>query len=343
MIPENRTHGFEIELEDIHSVDISSCYSWNHYGTPEISESIVFSGNIWHTNVIVRYAAVWSNDAGWSAYTAVPSSNISPTQGHQFTNPSVNFGGEHFGVGFRKSPTAVHYFWLLDNGSHALVRGPQVYIATPTFSYVPPAGGAPAQVQAAIAPPPPPEPEPLEFGKPSWVKEIRTVTHNAEPVKLRDRVSDDPDDAEDRNWRNGEPDEVEIEWQLLQVDYHSGNGGNNGELQGEPEELSDGDEVITRRYEFYKYVGPIDEETGEAMADKVADDGIHGEGIKTVNDVELDLSQEVIVGEFYGAQMSAYDVEEPMGLIDHLQDGRVNVEYPARNLILSGATNTINR
>ena len=76
---------------------------------------------------------------------------------------------------------------------------------------------------------PPPEVPVLEFGLASWVKEIRTTSHNNNEVKLRDLVSDDPDDPEDRNWRNGEPDEVEVEWQILQTDYNAANGGANGE------------------------------------------------------------------------------------------------------------------
>lgn len=57
---------------------------------------------------------------------------------------------------------------------------------------------------------------------------------------------------------------------MLQVDFNSANGGANGELVGAPEPLEHGDEIITRRYEFYKYVGPLDAETGEAMGDRVA-------------------------------------------------------------------------
>ena len=86
----------------------------------------------------------------------------------------------------------------------------------------------------------------------------------------------------DKNWRNGEPDEVEIEWQILQKDYNKADGGPNDELAAAPEDLPDGDEVVTRRYEFYKYIGPLDDETGEAMADnRWVPDGIHGDGIKT--------------------------------------------------------------
>ena len=32
-------HGFEIELEDLHSTDVTCTFEWNHYGTPEIHEN----------------------------------------------------------------------------------------------------------------------------------------------------------------------------------------------------------------------------------------------------------------------------------------------------------------
>jgi hypothetical protein len=46
-------------------------------------------------------------------------------------------------------------------------------------------------------------------------------------------------------------------------------GGPNGELAAAPEDLPNGDEVMTRRYEFSKYIGLLDEQSGEAMADVV--------------------------------------------------------------------------
>ncbi|MCP5522143.1 MAG: putative Ig domain-containing protein [Verrucomicrobiales bacterium] len=324
-------HGFEIELEDLHSTDITHTYNWNHYGVPEISED---NSDPAHPRVFVRYRSAKNPDGTWAAYTAVPTGPISPTQGHQFTNPSVNFGGEHFGVGYRGVPSAVIYHWLLDDGAGNLVLGPAVNIATPIFTYQPGAGGGVAQVQAAIVPPPAPPVK--EFGPAGWVKEIRTESHNNNEVKLRDLVSDDPDDPNDRNWRNNEPDEVEVEWQLLQEEFGKADGGGNGELKGAPEDLPGGDEVITRRYEFYAYTGPIDAETGEAMTDKVGPDGIHGVGTKIINDVEVDLATVEIVGDFLGAQMSAFDANASVGLIDHLQDGEVGVEYPARTLVIAG-------
>ncbi len=324
-------HGFEIEIEDLHSRDITYTFDWNHYGTPSIVED---DADPLHPRVIVRYASPRNPDGTWARYTAIPSGPIAPTDGHRFTDPSVNFGGEHFGVGFRGAPGAIRYHWLIDDGAGSLVRGPAVQVSTPSFVYIPPVGGGAAQVQAAIRPAPAPPVK--EFGPASWVKEIRTTTHNDNEVRLRDLVSDDPDDAGDRNWRNGEPDEVEVEWQLLQTEFSKVNGGANGELKGAPEELPDGDEVVTRRYEFYKYTGPFDDESGEAKATKVADDGIHGEGVKEINGIEVDLSTVEVVGEYIGSQMAAFDPEASVGLIEHLQDGIVDDPYPTRTVVIAG-------
>ena len=85
-------HGFEIELDDIHCTDITYTYDYNHYGVPKISQDLT---DPLHPKTFVRYAANYVNGV-WSAYTAIPSGPISPTMGHQFTNPSINFGGEHF-------------------------------------------------------------------------------------------------------------------------------------------------------------------------------------------------------------------------------------------------------
>ena len=341
-------HGFDIELDDVTSKDITYTYDWNHYGVPKITEDSTSVPG--HTNVLVRYAAVKTNGI-WSAYTAIPSGPIAPTQGHQFTDPSVNFGGEHFGVGYYGAPTAVKYNWLIDDGFGNLVHGPPVNVATPTFTYNPPAVGVPANVVAVVAPPPPTAPPVMQFGEASWVKEIKTTTHNTNKVALVELVGDDP--GQPQPWANGEPAEVEVEWRILQTEFAAANGGVKGELQGAPEDLPEGNETITRRYEFFKYIGPVDAESGEAVGDAVgaADpDGVHyfGSGTVTYNDhidpatgewvtTTVDLSTVWVVGEFFGAQMSGFDVALNLGLIDHLQDCEVNVPYPRRTVVVAGA------
>lgn len=325
-------HGFEIEIEECRSTDITYTYDYNHYGAPLISQDDSLAG---HPKCLIRWASKKNPDGSWAAHTAVPSGPIAPTDGHMFTDPSVNFGGEHFGVGFSVMVGAIRYHWLIDDGSGALIHGGAVQVSTPAFTYFPPAA-APAQVQAVIAPPPPPAPELKEFGKALWVKEIRTTSHNSREVRLRELVTDDPQDPNDLNWTNGEPDEIEVEWQLLQKDYHKGDGGPNNEIAAAPEDLPNNDEVVTRRYEFFKYVGPLDNETGEAMADAVDPDGIHGVGQKIINGVNVDLTAVEVVGDFAGSQMAAVDVDAPVGLIDHVNDAEQDVPYAPRSLVIQG-------
>lgn len=338
-------HGFEIELDDIHSASITYTYDWNHYGVPKITED---NTDPLHPRVFVRYAAKWTG-AGWSAFTAIPAAPIAPTDGHQFTNPAINFGGEHFGVGYWGNPSAVKYNWLIDDGAGNLVHGPPVYIATPTFNYMPPAPAVPAQVVAVIVQPPPPPPEPqdpprLRFGAATWVKAIKTKTHSARKIELAELVGDDPDQPQP--WANGLDEgeiEVETEWKLLQTEFENLDNP-KGILEGAAEELPEGDEVITRRYEFFKYTGPFDAESGEAMADAVAPDGTHGQGSVTFNDhleggewveATVDLSTVEVVGDFIGAQMSAFDAAPPLGLIDHIPDGEVGVAYADRTVVVA--------
>ncbi len=338
-------HGFEIEIEDCHSTDVSYTYNYNHYGVPEITEDNSVVG---HPKCKIRWASKKNGDGSWAAFTAIPSGPITPTNGHMFTNPSVNFGGEHFGVGYRAAVGAIKYNWLIDNGAGVLINGGAVQVATPAFTYYAPVGAAVAQVQAVIAPPPPPAPPVKEFGKALWVKEIKTTTHNNREVKLRDLVSDDPADPNDKNWANGEPDEVEVEWRILQKKNLPGDAGPNAELAAAPEGLPNGNEVVTRRYEFYKYVGPLDAETGEAMGDAVGADDLHGSGSVSYADhfnfatgewetVTTDMSTVVVVGDYTGAQMAAVDVEAPVGLIDHVGDAKVNTPFAARSVVIEGA------
>ena len=318
-------HGFEIELDDIHSTDITYTYDYNHYGAPQITEDDAIPA---HPKVFVSYQSAKNTDGTWASFTAIPSAPIAPTMGHQFTNPSVNFGGEHFGVGYRANPTNIVYNWLIDNGAGVLVHGGTVSISTPVFVPVAPAAGAAVAIQAVIVPPPPPAPPPIvyEFGHPTWVKEIRTTSHNNNVVPLRDLVSDDPNNPPVKSWKNGEPDEVEMEWQILQTD--SGNpAGANNQLDGAAENLNQGDDVVTRRYEFYEYTGPLDPETHEILDETVAADGIHGTGT---------YANVAVVGKYLGAQMAAAAAAAPVGLIDHVPDGVLNEKYTDRTVVIVG-------
>ena len=337
-------HGFEIELDDCRTADISYTFDYNHYGTPKLTEQTFQDGLLhWHTNVLVDYRAVWTN-TGWSAFTAVPAGPIPPTMGHQFTNPGTNFGGEHFGVGYRANPSKVLYFWMVENGSHTLTRGGQVNVTTPVFTYTPPAGGLAAVAAAVIPAPVPAVPPPYEFSDASWVKVITTTSHTNTEVKIGDLMTPDPANPNGKDWRNGQTNvEIETEWQLLQIDYMSsdynptnGIGGPNGKLAGPNHNLGNSDDVVTYRYEYYAYVGPYDDlsepPTHEAFCQMPGRDGIHGTGT---------YSNTVVVGNFLGAQMSALAGAPPIGLIDHLPDGQQGVAYPTRSLVIAGDTNFV--
>jgi len=166
---------------------------------------------------------------------------------------------------------------------------------------------------------------------------ITTTSHTNTPVSLRDLVTPDTNNPNAKDWRNGEPDQVETEWQLLQTDYGAGYnptngvGGANGQLAGNAQNLAHGDDVVTYRYEYYAYVGPYaDLDTHEALAQSVSINGTNGTGT---------YSNTVVVGKFLGAQMSAMAMAPPIGLIDHLPDAEVNNLYPTRCVVIAG-TNT---
>jgi len=159
-------HGFEIEIEDCRSTDITYTYNYNHYGVPRYEQD---DTDPLHPKCRIRWESKKNPDGSWAAHTAIPSGPIAATNGHMFTNPNVNFGGEHFGVGFRLAVGIIRYNWLIDNGSGVLVHGGAVQVATPVFTYYPPVVGVMAQVQAVIVPPEPPAPPVKQFGKAVWV------------------------------------------------------------------------------------------------------------------------------------------------------------------------------
>lgn len=347
------TYGFEIEIDDVHSTDITYTFDWNHYGVPKIRED---NTDPVHPKVFIRYESTKDSGGAFGAggsFTnqAVPS--LSPPQGHTCTDVSVNEGCEHFGVGYYGNPSAIVYNWLVDGGAGNLVTfGSPVKVSTPNWTYVPPAGAAPAQVVAAIPAPADPIPVGKEYGEATWVKVIKTTTHGVNQVVLENLISDDADGDGKAEWQNGEPDEVETEWKLLQTN-NKGDANKDG-LDGAPDDVGDVDEHVTRRYEFYKYgaaANTLDGETGEAMCDGVnpttdSNDPnyLHGIGTNvTVTDsngdpYEVDCAAQVVVGEFIGSQMAGFVAEAPLDVIQNLQDGEKNMAYVDRRVVVGGDT-----
>lgn len=338
---EVEAHGFEIEIEDVRSTALQYTYDYNHYGAPDFVEDL---SNPLHPKTVVRYASKKDSNGHYLSYTAVPAGPFPPTQGHQCTNPAVNEGCEHFGVSYSTN-AKVHYYWLIDNPAApgTLIRGPEVTLSAPSWSYQPPAPNKPAEVVAVI--PAPEEPAPAkEFGKASWVKVIKTQLHNNKHIPLNDLISADKDNDGKADWTNGEVAQVETEWYLLQKNI--GKNKKKLKLPGAAEPLQNGDEKITKRYEFYTYAGgprSIDGETGEAMCDKVGKDNLHGSGTVDVTDAFgngylFNCSKEVVVGDYTGAQMVGFEVVAPLGLVEHLQDGKLNQAYVKRRLVVGGNT-----
>lgn len=338
------THGFEIEIDDVKSTSITYTYDWNHYGHPTITGD---NSDPLHPKTFTRYASKKDASGAYLAFTNVPVGAFPVTNGHQCTNPAVNTGCEHFGVGYYAGASLIKYNWLIDDSAHPgnLIHGPAVQVGTPTWTYVPPAPAQLAQVIAVIPAPVPPAPLPAKkFAKASWVKVIKTKLHNNKDIPLDDLIGDDKDHDGKADWANGEDAEVESEWHLLQANAKG--VAKKQELEGKADELQNGDENVTRRYEFYKYAGSaksIDGENGEAMCDEVDADNIHGVGVVEVTDAfgvsySWDCSSETIIGDYTGAQMAGFAAEAPLGLIEHIEDGKINKAYTDRTVVVGGNT-----
>lgn len=271
--------GFEIELEGVSPPDIAFTFGnpYIRYGDPAIVPTALGTGTI------VRYASAFGPN-GWAVGTPIPAGPF-PTGGHQCYYPAYGgdpnyetLGGEHFGVALNGNPTNTIYRWLLgDTSGNLSAAGTNVKIPAPVWNVQPPVNpAAPAAVQAVIPALPKEHPEDV-FGEAMWVKVF--VIEAAEPAELEHLLLGDPSVPD-----GSEPAEIEIEWQLLQA-------GKNGvdELDTGLDDLAADSESVTRRYEFYKYIGPYNAE-GEAQ---IEDADLHPEAI----------------GDFLGAQNAALNLD----------------------------------
>ena len=369
-------YGFEIEIDDARSTQIGGTYSYNHYGTPKIREDLT---DPLHPKgkVFLTYRATVASGITTGFTNYAPPGTISPTQGHQCTNPTVNMGCEHFGVGiYSPTYTAVKYNWLDANGQP--FPAGIVHVTTPVWTGYQPMQGVPAvlkpnpvvnqppivvkpadvrfaaQVAPMIPAPPVVIPPGKQFGDPSWVKVIKTTTHNSDHVPLEDLVGD-KDSNNNSLWANGEPSEVESEWYLLQT--NNGANPNKSDLPAKkPDDMGDGREVVTRRYEFYAYAADatfapdapsIDGENGEAMCDTVDTSDplnpLKGMGTVTVAEAgggehDFNCSAVDVVGDYQGAQMGAFNAAAPFSTISDIQSGNVGEAFPQRKVLIGGDT-----
>lgn len=258
-------HGFEIELEGILAADVLYTFGapYQRYGDPAVLP------NATGTGVIIRYAALYDpGSAQWSATTPFTAPPYLPTQGHSCWTGGVvdpaqyySCGCDHFGASLNATPTRTTYRWLVETSpGSGILRpfGSDVPLPAPVWNVTPPPQpGAQPVAAAAIAPP---APDQYEFGDAIWVKVYTTELPNGlDAADLVHLVVDDPEVDIVPN----EPAEVEIEWVLLQASAE-----NDGEQEfGGAAPVGEGNEAVSRRFEFYRYAGAYDLETHEALCD----------------------------------------------------------------------------
>lgn len=267
-------HGFEIELEGLHSSDITDTFGGTgrwfpsgrgfdsvsavvRYGAPSISEYT--NGATFGTRV--TYFGLWNQNTGWDFGT--PSGSFITPGDNCWTGGGVGYGAatpcDHFGVGTIGNPTKTTYSWLHDDGSNTgtltNVNG-RVVLPAPAWNVIPAApvpDGQPQGQPQVIADIRAPEPEnQAQFGEAIWVKVFRTELDRE--VELEELIGGNPiiDGAE-----------TEIEWQLLQTD--PGNPA-AGQLEaGYQNVLGANADAVIFRYEFYKYAGAFNPEDNEAQ------------------------------------------------------------------------------
>jgi hypothetical protein len=246
--------GFEIELEGCTTSDVSYTFGapYNRYGDPVITTGPTGS-------VIVRYASSYNSATQlWAAGT--DTGTLADTGGHSLFNGSYpgypgTVPGDHFGIGLNVNPTNTVYRWLVEDSQSPGTLTPfgtNVRIPAPVITLVQPANPALPHVVQAAVPAPPNDNDPAHplFGEAIWVKVFITEVQAPEPVDLDHLVLGDPAVPPET--------ETEIEWQLLQA------GKMDFDERGDAVDLGDANESVTRRYDFYQYLGGYDVE-GEAI------------------------------------------------------------------------------
>lgn len=283
-------NGFEIELDGLTSKDITYTFDYQSYGHPRFVDSTDANGK---PVVKVRYESKYDS----VKHVFINATPIAPnptmtTAGHQCVsaiNAQNTSGCEHFGIGIIGNPTQTIYRWLVAdsttpgnltyqidpitgkpgtvsipapvfvvNAQPAQIPAPPVPVVNippPVPVAVPPAPVVQVEVQVPEAP----EPPNYDFGEAMWVKVFTTESPN--PRDLKDLVTDNAKVPDPNNPNVADPVQVEVEWQLLQKTINPAKlaGGRDkldGNLAGNP--MNKGDESVTRRYEFYEYVGTFD-------------------------------------------------------------------------------------
>ena len=235
-------------------------------------------------------------------------------------------GCEHFGVTLTKTPVATTYRWIVGDPSTGVLTYADG-TALPTASSAPPspavssvpimapaaqivAGQVEAAIQAPAPAPPPPAALAHRYGLAQWVKVYKKeIDRRADLEELvgghtNENVPGILGDSRDVNAV------AETEWKLMQLDTCNTDKGSSqlvnhgGSSHG-----------VVRRYEFYKYAGPVVAPGGNTGC------GGHGATPLSSDDQEASQCQRDPVtleclapadgelGDFLGAQNAAQDLD----------------------------------
>jgi hypothetical protein len=262
----------------VHSVDVMSTYPshFDHKTIEEYNEGGRFGTRIRFTGY------------NFSASGSLAPSVGQNTNGHLCVNVP---GCEHFGFSVSAQPTATRYFWLDSNLQR--IGATPMSVPNPSWSYIPPAkpGDAPmlrAEVEM-------PEPAEVHEQRPDsiWMKVYKTELDRA--VGLEELMSAGDIVPEDEA-------ETESEWELLE----------GGKMKGVDAEVGEHGKAVIRRYEYFRYTGPYDDEH---------------EPLSIFLDQDLDEPPAGELGDFIAANKVAanlVDIANPVAG-DTNQDGVVNI------------------
>lgn len=261
-------HGFEIDLEGLHSYNITDTFggagrgfpsgrgfnpatSVERYGAPTISE--YNNGVTFGTKV--TYLGLYDPGAGLWDYGTPSGSFVTPGD-NCWSGGGIGYGAltpcDHFGVGTNANASKTNYSWLLETGQNGVLSNGVVNLPAPVWQVVPdPAGGGAPPIVLAQVQAPAPVRE-AQFGEAIWVKVFTTELEDG--IALEELVGDN-------NKVKGAV--TEVEWQLLQTDPGNPLAGQLESGYGAP--VGANAASILRRYEFFKYSGEYDPETNEAL------------------------------------------------------------------------------
>ncbi|MDP2825796.1 MAG: PEP-CTERM sorting domain-containing protein [Sulfuritalea sp.] len=279
-------NGFEIELEGLHSSDISNTFggsgrwfpngrgfdratSVERYGAPSIVEYL--NGGTFAGTRVTYFGIHLNGSWDYSTPFTTPGNFVTPGD-NCWSGGGLPGGGysastpcDHFGVGTTKNASKTTYSWLYGDAAGNLTKdgGGVVSLPAPVWNVVPappPAPGLPpappvvvAQIQAPAPVQPPEKPE-AQWGEAIWVKVF--TTELPEAVRLEDLVGGN---------QKVDLAKTETEWQLLQVDPGNENSGKLESGYGVP--VGPDAASILRRYEFYKFSGTYKDSDHQAMFD----------------------------------------------------------------------------